>query len=130
MNIGDVSQQLGMPASTIRYYEKEGLLEAQVRVSGRRKFSHQALVTLQFIQMAQAAGFTIAETKSLLQHHKQDPGVMGLWRPFVEAKQTSIKQQIRDLQKMDRILDQLTKCECVTLEQCVKASLLQCRLKT
>ena len=55
MNIGDVSQQLGMPASTIRYYEKEGLLEPQVRVSGRRKFSHQALVTLQFIQIAQTS---------------------------------------------------------------------------
>ena len=122
MNIGDVSQRLGMPASTIRYYEKEGLIERQSRVSGRRKFNDQALVGLQFVRLAQAAGFTIAETKSLLESHRHDPSPAGLWRPFVEQKQASIKQQIKDLQQMDRILDQLTLCECLTLEQCVGAS--------
>ena len=122
MNIGDVSQRLGIPASTIRYYEKEGLIEHQSRVSGRRKFNDQALVALQFVQLAQAAGFTIAETKSLLESHRQDPSPAGLWRPFVEQKQASIKQRIKDLQQMDRILDQLTLCECSTLEQCVGAS--------
>ena len=122
MNIGDVSRRLGMPASTIRYYEKEGLIERQSRVSGRRKFNDRALVGLQFVQLAQAAGFTIAEIKSLLESHRHDPSPAGLWKPFVERKQTSIKQQIEDLQQMDRILDQLTQCKCSTVEQCVGAS--------
>lgn len=122
MNIGDVSQRLGMPASTIRYYEKEGLIEYQARVSGRRKFDDQAIVTLQFVQLAQAAGFTITETKSLLENHRQDPSRTGLWRPLVEQKQASIQQQIKDLQQMDRILDQLNLCECSTLKQCVRAA--------
>ena len=122
MNIGDVSQRLGMPASTIRYYEKEGLIEHQPRISGRRNFSVKSLVTLQFVQLAQAAGFTIAETRSLLENHREDPGCTGLWMPFVAQKQASIKQKIKDLQQMDGILDRLRDCKCTTIQQCVDAS--------
>ena len=122
MNIGDVSRRLGLPASTIRYYEKEGLIGFQSRVSGRRRFNDQALVELQFVQLAQAAGFTIAETKSLLESHGKDPSPTGLWMPFVEEKQACIKQQIEDLHQMDRILDKLTRCECSTIKQCVSAA--------
>lgn len=122
MNIGEVSCQLGMPASTIRYYEKEGLIDYQRRVSGRRIFNDQSLVALQFVKLAQAAGFSIAETKTLLEAHAKEPGAKGLWRPFVEEKQASIKQQIKDLRKMDRVLDLLCRCECTTIKQCVNAS--------
>ena len=66
MKIGEVARRLGVPASTIRYYEREGLIERQHRVSGRRQFDERALLMLQFAQLAQAAGFTIAETKGLL----------------------------------------------------------------
>lgn len=114
--------QLGIPASTIRYYEKEGLIERQRRVSGRRNFNDQALVALQFVQLAQAAGFTLAETRSLLQRHHQDPGQTGLWRPLVEQKQQRIKQQIKDLQRMERVLDKLNQCTCATTRQCVDAA--------
>ena len=62
MQIGDVARKLDMPASTIRYYEKVGLIERQQRVSGRRQFNDRALFALRFVQLAQAAGFTIGET--------------------------------------------------------------------
>ena len=119
---GTLAGHSGVNSETIRYYEKEGLIEHQSRVSGRRKFNDQAIVTLQFVQLAQAAGFTITETKSLLENHRQDPSRTGLWRPLVEQKQARIQQQIKDLQQMDRILDQLNLCECSTLKQCVRAA--------
>lgn len=119
MNIGDVSQQLGLPASAIRYYEREGLIEAQARVSGRRNFNIKAIETLRFVKLAQTAGFTISETRYLLDKHKLDPSVTGLWRPLVEQKQQSIKQQIKDLQKMDEVLDKLKQCCCTSIKQCV-----------
>ena len=122
MDIGEVAEQLGLPASTIRYYEKEGLIERQVRFSGRRQFNDQAVVALQFVQLALAAGFTIAETKALLEHHHDNPTSKGLWRPFVEQKQVCIKQKIKDLQLMERILDDLNRCECESITECVRAA--------
>jgi len=124
VKIGDVSAQLGIPASTIRYYERVGLIEAQRRVAGRRAFNDKALFMLQFVQLAQAAGFSIAEIKSLLDNYANDPGPRGLWKGFAETKQNSVRQQIKTLEQMDRILTKLIKCECESLEECVQLSCL------
>ena len=120
MKIGDVAERLGIPASTIRYYEKVGLIERQRRVSGRRYFDDRALFALRFIQLAQAAGFTIAEMKSLLESYAKDPSPVGLWKPFAEMKQVTIRQQIETLQQMDRVLTELVNCRCSTLAECVR----------
>ena len=122
MKIGTVSERLGLRASTIRYYEKIGLLKPQARVSGRRDFDDQALLTLQFVQIARAAGFSIEEIKALLSAYAADPSQPGKWRPFAEAKRASVRRQINDLKSMDDILMKLIKCECSTLSECVNAS--------
>lgn len=38
-SIGKVSEMFGLPVSTLRYYDKEGLFPDMMRVSGVRKFS-------------------------------------------------------------------------------------------
>ena len=120
MKIGDVAERLGIPVSTIRYYEKVGLIEHQRRVSGRRDFDERALFALQFIQLAQAAGFTIVEMKSLLESYAKDPIRAGLWKPFVETKKMAIRQQIETLNQMDRVLTEFANCRCSTLAECVR----------
>ena len=119
MRIGMVSDRLGVPASTIRYYEKVGLIERQHRVSGRREFNDRALLVLQFVQLAQSAGFTIAETRALLESYVDDPSPAGMWQPFAQAKRGSIREQIKSLRQMDRVLAALLSCECATLDECV-----------
>ena len=109
MKIGEVSQQLGIPASTIRYYEQVGLIERQSRVAGKRSFNGKALSMLQFVKLAQSAGFSIRETKTLLDNYSADPSRGGLWRDFAEAKQSTIRLQIK------------------SLEQCVQAAALHPR---
>ena len=123
MRIGDVSRQLGIPASTIRYYESEGLIDRQARVSGRREFNAQAVFALRFVQLAQAAGFSIDEMKSLLKRYDQDPSPSGMWRSLTEAKRQSVRGQIKDLRRMNRILGKLLDCDCETLNECVQIAL-------
>ena len=86
MRIGMVAERLGVPASTIRYYEKVGLIERQHRISGRRDFDQlsRSMLVLQFVQLAQAAGFTLAETKALLQSYSSDPGPAGMAPVFAK----------------------------------------------
>ena len=45
-SIGEVSEMFGLPVSTLRYYDKEGLFPDMMRVSGVRKFSDRELETL------------------------------------------------------------------------------------
>ena len=44
--IGQVSEMTGLPISTLRYYDKEGLFPHMERVSGMRRFGEQELETL------------------------------------------------------------------------------------
>lgn len=119
MKIGDVSKELNIPSSTIRYYEKRGLIPAPTRVSGVREFNNGTVVTLRFIQLCQAAGFSIAEIHTLLDNYTTDSSKKGLWHPQVNTKRAEIREQIDKLEKMDSILCELTKCRCKSIEQCV-----------
>jgi len=127
LKIGEVAKQLGIPASTIRYYEKKGLIKAPERVSGKREFSDHIVVTLRFIQLCQAAGFTISEIKSLLEHYMANPSKGGLWQPAVEKKRNEIRNQIDELIQIEAVLGELMKCSCESIEQCVSKALQDAR---
>ena len=120
MKIGDVARELGIPASTIRYYEKVGLIEPQQRVSGQRAIDDKAVSTLRFVQLAQAAGFSIAEMRTLQDGYSADPHAGRMWRTLAGEKQTAVRDQISALRQMDRLLSEMLKCECASLEACVE----------
>ncbi len=120
MKIGDVSTRLGMPASTIRYYEKIGLIGPQRRTSGRREFDDGALFELKFVRLSQTVGFTLAETKSLLDAYADDPSPAGTWKSLAAGKRSAIRTQIEELKQMDRILSELISCSCTSLTECVE----------
>lgn len=122
MKIGAVSKKLGIPASTIRYYESEGLIHRQARVSGVREFDATTITTLRFVQLAQQAGFSISEMKSLLLNYNQNLNVTSIWGVLAQEKRISIQNQIKDLQHMDNILEKLLVCDCCTLNECVTAA--------
>lgn len=123
MRIGEVAEQLGIPASTIRYYEKVGLIQPQRRVAGQRSIDERAIFALQFIQFAQAAGFTLAEMQVLLESYAKDPNPGGMWNALAKEKKATVRQQIENLRQMDRILTELLTCRCPTLEACVKTAI-------
>ena len=110
MRIGDVAAELGIPASTIRYYEKVGLIEPQQRVSGQRAIDDKAVSTLRFVQLAQAAGFSIAEMRTLQDGYSGDPHVGRMWRTLAGEKQTAVSDQISAFKQMDRLLSEMLKC--------------------
>ncbi len=67
MRIGEIADAAGVPAQTIRYYERRGLLPAPARgASGYRHYGPATLNQLQFIRGAQAAGLTLAQIASIL----------------------------------------------------------------
>ena len=120
MNIGEVSDKLGMPASTIRYYEKVGLLERQQRESGRRVFDKNALFALKFIKLAQAASFSIREIKALFGAYADDPSPSGAWTSLATRKRESVRKKMQDLAQIDSILSELLSCSCKSLTECVE----------
>jgi len=119
MKIGDVAKQLNMPPSTIRYYEKRGLIPAPDRVSGKREFNKGIMATLRFIQLCQTAGFSINEIISLMDQFLDDSNKAGVCQPAVVVKRKEIKKQIEELKQIDAVLGEMSKCRCSSMEQCI-----------
>lgn len=67
MRIGELSARSGIAASRIRFYERIGLLRTvERRPNGYRIYPPMALVALEVITTAQAAGFSLGEIRTLL----------------------------------------------------------------
>lgn len=122
MRIGAVSERLGISASAIRYYERIGLIGPLMRLSGCRVFDSRAVLTLQFIKLGQAAGFSIEEIKALLESYQSNPHPPAMWRPRAQAKREILRKQMRDLERMEQVLQRLLECGCETVEDCLEMS--------
>lgn len=66
MAIGALATQTGTPISTLRFYERTGLLVEPARVSGQRRYPPEAAERVAMIRMWRRAGFTVTEIQTLL----------------------------------------------------------------
>ena len=55
-SIGQVAEMFGLPISTLRYYDKQGLFPNMERTSGIRRFSDQEIEALRVIECLKRAG--------------------------------------------------------------------------
>jgi MerR family transcriptional regulator, redox-sensitive transcriptional activator SoxR len=117
--IGEVAARAGVAASAVRYYERAGLLRAPKRVSGRRTYDETVFETLALIELAQSAGFTVAETKVLLHGFEGTTPASQRWRSLARTKLGEITQRIERAERMRDVLERLLRCQCDSLGQCV-----------
>lgn len=66
MNIGEISKITGLSISTLRYYDKNGLLPNLSRSNGIRKFNKDDLQTLKMINCLKISGMNIKEIKQFI----------------------------------------------------------------
>src|SRR3954470_13903015 len=66
-SIGQLARSVGVPVSTVRYYERTGLLKPEARSGANyRVYSQQSLERLQFIRSAQAVGLSLYDVEKML----------------------------------------------------------------
>jgi MerR family redox-sensitive transcriptional activator SoxR len=66
LTIGEVARRAGVPTSTLRFYERRGLLDADARRSGQRRYRVESLRRLVFIGMLQDAGLSLEDIGGVL----------------------------------------------------------------
>lgn len=121
LSIGQVAETTGLRPSAIRYYESEGLVPAPDRVGGKRRYGPDALDRLAVIQLAQEAGFTLAEIRTLVHGFSTRTPASKRWRRLAEDKIAEVDARIRQAQAMKRLLQNLMECGCIQLEDCGRA---------
>jgi DNA-binding transcriptional MerR regulator len=108
MLIAELERRSGLSRDTIRYYERQGLISAPLRMqSGYRQYDAHALVELAFVGKAQAIGFTLSQIKPAIQHLRSPPKqceevIEGLLakRSEIEQRIALDKQRLADIKKL------------------------------
>ena len=120
-SIGEVASKAGLRTSAIRYYERVGLLPPADRRNGRRRYDDSVLRRLAVIHLSQQAGFTIAESKTLLDGFELGTPPSRRWRKMAGRKLDEVEERIERAREMKRLLEVLLQCECPTLDDCAVA---------
>jgi MerR family mercuric resistance operon transcriptional regulator len=108
LTIGKVARSAGLAIDTVRYYEREGLLQKPARTpSGYRQYSSDAVKRLQFIRQAKELGFTLSEIRELLALKVAPGKSCADVRSRAEAKIANVEQRIEQLNRMKRALTKL-----------------------
>ena len=109
LTIGEVAQRAGIGRETIRFYEKEGLIEEPPRTeSGYRQYSENAVARIRFIRRAKALGFSLKEVSGLLTLRLDPETSCADVKKRADSKIRDIQEKIRDLQKMKTALAELS----------------------
>jgi MerR family redox-sensitive transcriptional activator SoxR len=116
--IGEVARRAGIQPSALRYYESIGLMPAPKRVSGRRRYDQRTVQMLKVVQLAQSAGFKVAEIQTLLHGFAPDTPPAARWQPLARQKLCELDALIARVQQMKRVLETGLNCGCLRLEDC------------
>ena len=111
--IGQVAEMFGLPISTLRYYDKQGLFPHMERVSGIRKFSDTEIEALRVIECLKKAGMEIKDIKQFMDWCVEGPSTYPQRRAMFKAQRTHVEAEI---ERMNRTLDML-KFKCWYYEQ-------------
>ena len=118
LTISQVAQETGLRPSTLRYYEKIGLLLAPKRICGRRRYERSVLDRLALIIFAKKAGFRLREIRVLRSRNLTGRLLQQGWRQMAEEKRTSLELIITQTQEAKARLEALSQCGCRDLDEC------------
>jgi DNA-binding transcriptional MerR regulator len=105
LTIGEVADRAGVATSAVRYYERRGLLAADARRSGQRRFRPETLRRLVFIGMLQDAGLSLDDVAGVLGAAR-----VADWKAIARQRLTVLDEEIARLQRARGYLEGALLC--------------------
>ncbi len=119
LSIGEVAERSGMAASAIRFYDRQGLIQAERTSSGQRRFRRDVLRRIACIRIAQRVGLSLDEIVTALADlpvdrapNKQD------WERLTRGWRDRLDQRIALLEALRGGLSSCIGCGCLSLRTC------------
>lgn len=107
VSITAVSARLGIPISTLRYWEERGLIHATGRQAGRRCYAWPQIQRIMWIQTLQQTGLlSLDQIAQVLRGRDGEQD----WHDVLRDRITSINDQIHRLEQARSNLEHLVTC--------------------
>jgi Cd(II)/Pb(II)-responsive transcriptional regulator len=121
MRIGELAAQAGCDVQTVRFYEREGLLDAPAReASGYRRYEERDLTRLAFIRNCRSLDIPLLEVRQLLDLAAQPDKSCAQVNGLLDQHIALIGQRLQALQVLQRDLVALRRtCDGDSTHPCV-----------
>jgi DNA-binding transcriptional MerR regulator len=116
LDINEVSQSSGVPASTLRYYDEIGLIDSIGRKGLRRVFDERVLERLSLIALGRSAGFSLEEIARMFAPNDR----LQIDRKLLADKANELDIAIRKMSSMRDGLRHAASCSAPSHMECPK----------
>lgn len=119
LTIGAVADRTGLAVSAIRFYEDQGLIDAERTSAGHRRFRRSVIRRLSFIQICQKLGYSLDDIGTQLDKlpNGRTPTEADWTRMAVDFRD-EISERIAGLEQLRSSLDGCIGCGCLSMERC------------
>ena len=105
-SIGEVSRMFGLPQSTLRYYDKEGLLPyIQRQGAGIRRFDEQAVEALRVIECLKKSGMEIKDIRQFMIWCGEGASTYQQRLELFQRRRAEVEQELARLEKTLAMID-------------------------
>lgn len=103
--IGNLAKAADVPVSTLRYYERAGLLVPGHRSAGNyRLYDAADLERLRFIKAAQATGLTLDDVRVLMGLENDTPQACDEVQELIGRRLADVAKRLKDLKHVQKVL--------------------------
>jgi MerR family transcriptional regulator, redox-sensitive transcriptional activator SoxR len=119
LTVGELSGRSGVPASTLRFYDREGLIQSRRTSGNQRRYTRDTLRRVAFIRASQRVGITLADIREALAllPEGRTPTEED-WAKVSEQWRSELTRRIGLLLRLQNKLTDCIGCGCLSLERC------------
>ncbi|WP_042429208.1 redox-sensitive transcriptional activator SoxR [Streptacidiphilus anmyonensis] len=123
LTIGDLVARSGVPASTLRFYERRGLIASERTYGNQRRYTRDVLRRVAFIRMSQQLGIPLSAIQEALGMlpEERTPTAED-WARISRCWHDDLSARIRRMQDMRDRLAACMGCGCMSLSVCALAN--------
>ncbi|MHC1550495.1 helix-turn-helix domain-containing protein [Phyllobacterium sp. K27] len=122
LDIGEIAKASGLPASTLRYYEEQGLIASVGRHGLRRQYEPVVLKRLALINMARTAGFLLSDVADIFGRNSE----LVIPRDELRTRADALDKKAQEIKALAAIMRHVADCpatshmECTTFQKLLR----------
>ncbi len=119
LTVGDLSQRSGVPASALRFYEREGLIHSRRTTGNQRRYTRDTLRRVAFVRSSQRVGIPLARIREVLSLFPEDHVLSKEdWAQISECWRADLSERIEQLLTLRDSLTDCIGCGCLSIDKC------------
>lgn len=119
LTIGELAERSGVPASALRFYERQGLIHSRRTTGNQRRYSRATLRQVAFIRASHHLGIPLSVIGNVLAllPPGEVPG-QEFWARASDCWAEDINSRIARLERMRDRFAECIGCGCLSFQQC------------